>query len=193
MEDLRDSSGELILSSAGFPQREDGMVPFGTGVHPFMAGLSSSFNFKRFSFSFLIDYKAGAVIFSGTNSWLYRRGMHKNTLIGREDGIGIVPASDIELYYNEIRNKITEEFVYDADFAKLREVAIGFNIPAESLAGIGVKSAKLSLVGRNLLLLHSKVDNIDPESTYNSGNAQGMDYFQTPTSRSFGLNLNVKF
>lgn len=190
---LRDSAGELILNSAGFPQREDGMVPFGTGVHPFMAGLSSSFNFKQFSFSFLIDYKAGAVIFSGTNSWLYRRGMHKNTLVGREDGIGIVPASDISLYYNEIRNKITEEFVYDADFAKLREVAIGFNIPANALSGIGVKSAKLSLVGRNLLLLHSKVDNIDPESTYNSGNAQGMDYFQTPTSRSFGLNLNVKF
>lgn len=190
---LRDESGELILTDAGFPQRETNMVPFGTGVHPFMAGFSSSFNYKNFSLSFLIDYKAGAVIFSGTDSWLYRRGMHMNTLVGRENGIGIVPASDISLYYNEIRNKITEEFVYDADFAKLREVAIGFNIPAEVLKGVGMKSAKLSLVGRNLLLLYSKVDNIDPESTYNSGNAQGMDYFQTPTSRSIGMNLNVKF
>jgi len=51
----------------------------------------------------------------------------------------------------------------------------------------------LSLVGRNLLLLMSKVDNIDPESTYSNGNDQGLEMFGVPQTRSFGFNLNVKF
>ncbi len=192
---LRDASGNLVLNDNGYPQRdeEQGIAPFGTGVHPFTAGLSNNFSYKRFNVSFLIDYKAGAVIFSGTNSWLYRRGMHKNTLVGREGGIGDVPASNLSGYYNEIRNKIAEQFVYDADFAKLRELTIGYQIPASVLSKVGVKSANISIVGRNLLLLHSNVENIDPESTYNEGNAQGMDFFQVPQSRTYGFNLNIKF
>ena len=51
----------------------------------------------------------------------------------------------------------------------------------------------ISLVGRNLLLLYSKVDNIDPESTYSNDNAQGLEWFGAPQSRSFGFDLNVKF
>ncbi|PZX54002.1 SusC/RagA family TonB-linked outer membrane protein [Algoriphagus chordae] len=192
---LRDASGNIVVNSSGLPMRDDeaGIVPFGSGVHPLTGGITNSFSYKNFSLGFLVDYKFGGVIFSGTNSWLYRRGMHKNTLVGREDGIGDVPAGQISAYYNEIRNKIAEQFVYDADFVKLREINIGYAIPTSFLSRIKVQEARISLVGRNLLLLHSKVENIDPESTYNEGNAQGMDFFQTPQTRSYGVNLNIKF
>ncbi|GAB3654269.1 SusC/RagA family TonB-linked outer membrane protein [Echinicola sediminis] len=192
---LRDASGNIVHNAAGLPMRDEaaGIVPFGSGVHPFTGGLSNNFTYKNFNLGFLVDYKMGAVIFSGTNSWLYRRGMHKNTLVGRENGIGDVPASEMSAYYNEIRNKIAEQFIYDADFVKLREVTFGYQLPSTFLSKLKVRSAKISLVGRNLLLLHSKVENIDPESTYNEGNAQGMDFFQLPQSRSYGVNLNLSF
>ena len=38
--------------------------------------------FRDFSLSFLIDYKAGASLFSGTNYSLYSEGLHKGTLLG---------------------------------------------------------------------------------------------------------------
>ncbi|WP_215224039.1 SusC/RagA family TonB-linked outer membrane protein [Echinicola shivajiensis] len=192
---LRDASGNIMHNASGLPMRDEeaGIVPFGSGVHPFTGGFSNNFTYKNFDFGFLIDYKMGAVIFSGTNSWLYRRGMHKNTLVGRENGIGDVPGSEMSTYYNEIRNKIAEQFVYDADFVKLREVTFGYAIPTSFLSKFKVRAAKISLVGRNLWLIHSKVENIDPESTYNEGNAQGMDFFQLPQSRSYGVNLNIKF
>ncbi|WP_020528028.1 SusC/RagA family TonB-linked outer membrane protein [Flexithrix dorotheae] len=192
---LRDAAGNIVHNDAGLPMRDEeaGLVPFGAGVHPFFGGITNSFNFGPINMSFLIDYKSGAVIFSGTNSWLYRRGIHKNTLVGREEGIGVLPGSEMSTYYNEIRNKIAEQFIYDADFAKLRELTIGYNLPKSILDKLKIASARFSIVGRNLLLLHSNVENIDPESTYNEGNAQGMDYFQTPQSRSYGFNLNLKF
>jgi TonB-linked SusC/RagA family outer membrane protein len=192
---LRDASGNITHNASGLPLRDDeaGLVAFGSGVHPLTGGITNSFTIKKFDIGFLVDYKMGAVIFSGTNSWLYRRGMHKNTLVGRENGIGDIPASNISAYYNEIRNKIAEEFIYDADFVKLREVTIGYQLPSHLLNKLKIRSGKVSLVGRNLLLLHSKVENIDPESTYNEGNAQGMDFFQLPQTRSYGVNLNLSF
>jgi hypothetical protein len=42
--------------------------------------------------------------------------------------------------------------------------------------------------------LWSNVPNIDPESGYTSaGNAQGLEYFAMPQTRSFGFNLSVNF
>jgi hypothetical protein len=55
------------------------------------------------------------------------------------------------------------------------------------------KGASVSVVGRNLLMIMKNTPNIDPESTYNSGNAQGLEYYGAPSVRSFGINLNLKF
>jgi hypothetical protein len=56
------------------------------------------------------------------------------------------------------------------------------------------ESASLSVVGRNLLVLWSKVPNIDPESSYtNAGNSEGLEFFAMPQTRSFGVNLAVNF
>lgn len=36
-------------------------------------------------------------------------------------------------------------------------------------------------------------DNIDPESSYTSSNAQGLDYFGMPATRTYGFNLRATF
>ncbi|WP_051254415.1 SusC/RagA family TonB-linked outer membrane protein [Arenibacter latericius] len=192
---LRDANGEIDLDDNGLPQVDvdAGTVAFGTGVHPFNAGLQNNFRYKDFSLGFLLDMKDGAVGHSGTMAQFYRRGIHKNTLVGRENGIGIIPASGIRDYYEKIYNDIAEEFIYDAGFIKLREITLGYHIPSKILAKTFISKANVSLVGRNLWLIHSNVDNIDPESSYTSGNAQGLDFFAMPQSSSFGVNVNLTF
>jgi hypothetical protein len=51
----------------------------------------------------------------------------------------------------------------------------------------------VSFVARNLAILYKKVPNIDPESSYTSSNAQGLDYFGMPATRSYGFNLRAIF
>ncbi|MFN5813981.1 MAG: hypothetical protein ACK46B_07670, partial [Bacteroidota bacterium] len=66
--------------------------------------------------------------------------------------------------------------------------------PASMLKKTPFESASLSVVGRNLLVLWSKVPNIDPESSYNTnGNSEGLEFFAMPQTRSFGVNLAVNF
>ena len=51
----------------------------------------------------------------------------------------------------------------------------------------------ISLVGRNLAVLKKDTPNIDPESNYTNGIAQGLELAGVPPFRSYGLNLNIKF
>jgi len=101
----------------------------------------------------------------------------------------IIPGSQ---YYKAPRS-IEEHFVYKADYVKLREVKLGYTLPAKWIRKIKFVSATVSLVGRNLWIIHKDVPNIDPETAFTNGNAQGLEDLSNPTVRSYGLNLNLKF
>lgn len=112
-------------------------------------------------------------------------GVHKN---GKQNDI-IIPA---QAYYKALSN-IDEAFVYDASYVKLREVKLGYQLPFSFIKGIGLQSATISLVGRNLWIISKHVPNIDPETAFNTGNGQGLEDLALPTVRSFGININLKF
>lgn len=187
----RDASGNVLLDDNGLPLQGE-LRPFGTGVHPSSLGISNNFTVGAFQLGFLVDIKTGAVIYNATNTFAYSRGLHQATLEGRETGIGTVEAENVEDYYGRLAS-ISGEFIDDADFGKLREVTLGYRFPRSLMDRLPFSDASLSLVGRNLLILWSNTDNIDPESTYTNGNGQGLEMFGVPVTRTFGFNLNVKF
>ncbi len=185
----RNANGEIIVNDgSGIPQQGEFMA-FGTGVHPNAMGIRNSFRIGNIGFSFLLDMKTGASIYNATNAYAYLRGLHLNTLEGRESGVGAATAED---YYSGTYN-ITEEFIQDADFLKLREVVLNYDLPRKMIDKLPIEGIGISLSGRNLALLWSKTDNIDPESTYSSGNGQGLEMFGVPRTRSFNASLNVRF
>jgi len=83
--------------------------------------------------------------------------------------------------------------VYSSSFIKLREVRLGYDLPAEWLRPIGFAGASVTLVGRNLWIIHKNVPNVDPETAFNTGNGQGLEDLTLPTVRNIGFNINVKF
>jgi hypothetical protein len=76
---------------------------------------------------------------------------------------------------------------------KLREVTLGYQIPAALLSRIKIRSAKISVVGRNVLMLFKNTPHIDPEADRFGANSQGFAYGELPSSRSMGINLNLAF
>jgi hypothetical protein len=200
----KDAQGRTVYAANGNEEQGD-PVDVGTGVAPSAMGITNSFNFHRFNFSFLIDGKYGNKIYSGTNLYGDRFGLLKSTLPGRDSGLPLsgvddngqpfnytVPVSDIATFYDNRKN-ISSFFVYDGTFIKLRQVILGYDIPTKSIGPIKIQSLNLSFVARNLLILYKKAPNIDPESTFTAGNEQGLEMFGVPRTRSYGLNLMVKF
>ena len=213
---VRDNSGNIVydLNSEGVPLARLGdRITLGDGVAPWAMGWSNNFRFGDFNFNFLIDGKFGGQVFSGTNTVAYGAGLHKETLEGRVNGLTVtgidgatfdadagtgqsftatIAPEFLANYYGRLGG-IAEQFVENADYIKFREFSFGYNFPNEILDRTFLTSANISVIGRNLFYIKRSADNIDPESAYNAGNSQGLEYFGVPSTRSYGLSVNVKF
>ncbi len=197
--------GQMVVDAQGFPVVKN-LVSFGTGISPLTGGFNNTFRYKAISLGILIDGRFGGKVFSGTNSLAYGNGLHQQTAAGgvRENGV-LIPNSVKEdgsanttvvtanAYYSFLNGRIGEEFIYKSDFVKLRQVILDFAIPARVYAKTPFKGVSISLVGRNLLILKKYIPNVDPESTYNNTNAQGLEFASFPPTRTIGVNLNLKF
>ncbi len=216
----RAPDGRPVFYSDGRPVGSSGYEIIGNGNPDWTGGLNNAFTYKQFNLSALIDFKIGGDILSGTNMRMTGAGLHKQTLQGREgeapltvegvtetgkDASGNPIYEDFSLtltpqqaqsYWSSVQgeaNAVTDMFLYDASFVKLRQVTFGYNFPRQILDKTPLKSLTLSFVGRNLAILFKNVDNIDPESSYQNGNGQGLDYFGFPSTRSYGFNLRAQF
>jgi TonB-linked SusC/RagA family outer membrane protein len=202
----RTINGQKVYDENGLPVRSEDIELLGEGVHDITSGITNNLRYKNITFSALVDLRVGADLFSGTNLTAYSTGLHQNTLEGRENGLtftGVdvegeqqtftIDPENVQDYYQRLASDITEEFIYDASFAKLRSLQIGYMLPNSILDSTPFTSANISLVGRNLLLLWSNVENTDPESTYTTSNSQGLEWFGIPQYRSFGVNVSLRF
>ena len=95
-------------------------------------------------------------------------------------------------YYKASYN-INEAYVYKADYIKFREIKLTYTFNKNLLKNIGLQGANISAFGRNLFFIYKDAPNIDPETAFNTGNAQGLESLALPTTRSFGVNLNLQF
>jgi TonB-linked SusC/RagA family outer membrane protein len=88
---------------------------------------------------------------------------------------------------------IFQEFVENGDFVRLREVSITYDV-SEMASSLGLKSARLTLSGRNLALI-TNYRGYDPEinSAGQVNNVRGADFATVPMPRSFSLGLNLGF
>ncbi|MBG6130306.1 TonB-linked SusC/RagA family outer membrane protein [Aquimarina sp. EL_43] len=206
---VRDDNGNIVyeIDGDGVPLAQRGERKIlGEGVPPLTLGFTNTITYKNLILNFLIDGKFGGQIFSGTNTVTYGNGLHKGTLAGRENGLTVtgvnaetgeqftttVAPEDLQTYYGRI-SQIAEEFVEDSDYIKFRQLSLGYSFPDKLLDNTFLDSATISVIGSNLFYIMRTVDNIDPESAYNVGNAQGLEYFGLPSTRSYGLNVNLKF
>lgn len=211
----RDDQGRKIFNTQGFPTYTSKNDFLANGVYNKLMGLTNTFSYRNFSLYTLLDAKWGASIYSETNAIAFSNGKHMKTLPGREygfigDGVtaeGVANevmlrgkfnsdatdgAGSVQGYYQQISH-IAEEFIYDASFVKLREVSLSYSIPGSLTSKIGISNATVSVVGRNLLTLYKDKDleNVDPESSVASGNAQGIERLVYPMTRSLGFTLKL--
>ena len=209
--------GQIVFSN-GRPVRTTDRIKMGNYNPDWLAGINNTFTYNNFKLSFLFDIRTGGEIYSHTQTVGREGGIIIETLEGRADGYDLtkpgngvigqgvmlvngqyVPndvkrtAREWHTAYTAGRN-IAEGVMFDASFAKLREFQIGYNFPAQVLKNSPFKSATLSFVGRNLALW-SNVPHVDPEvMSFTGGTAlPGIEHMSIPSSRSFGVNLSMKF
>ncbi len=204
----RDNQGRIIHGGDGLPLRTSAPISFGSALPKYVGGITNSFNYKGINLSFLIDFKLGGKMMSGTNLNLFRHGLQKETLVGRGDadnkmvGVGVNEKGEpnavrafVQDYYSVGRSKsLGEQVIYDAGFWKLRQVSLGYDFTKYLPKSLFIKGIRFSAVANNVAMLKKWVPNIDPEQFgFSSDNLVGLEATGLPTTRSIGFNLNVRF
>lgn len=212
----RNATGQILVSETGVPRITSGYTVYLGNTRPdWIGGLNNRFTYKNLSLSFLISARMGGVVTSFTNAVLYGDGVTEETLAGRDSFIfdGIVetakdkPAAtagqpnkvaiNAEKFWTVVGGRNTpagEVFTYSASTIRLRELTLGYSLPAGLIKNSPFQSATLSLVGRNLFFIMNNAKGFDPEMTAGSQNTSvGLEGFSTPPTRTIGLNLNLKF
>ncbi|HTE34738.1 MAG TPA: TonB-dependent receptor, partial [Chryseolinea sp.] len=204
---LRDDQGRQVFdSNNGRPLRGPAPIRVGSAVPRYFGGITNSFNYKGVSLSVLIDFKLGHYLGSQTNFNLWRHGLHKETLNGREQGYVVgdgvnqqgevnTVQTPLQTYYETVNTSgIREQFAYNAGFWKLRQISIGYDFTKLLPSNNFIRGLRLSAVANNVAILKKWVPNIDPEQFGNVSDREiGLENTGLPTSRSIGFNLNVKF
>jgi TonB-linked SusC/RagA family outer membrane protein len=215
-----DHSGNVVYNANGFPLNDNFKRFVGNADPDWIYGIENSFSYKNFSLRFLVDGRLGGMIYSTTNQKMWWGGTSPGTVNQFRDdanagkstyvGKGVVvtggavaydangdvttdtrtfapntTAVDYVSYMKTTSNGANNNYNYFSQtFLKLREVTLTWRVPAKWIKGSFFRSAEVAAVGRNLLLF-SKMPNVDPDA--------GVDNLQTPSTRSMGFNVNLKF
>jgi len=209
---LRDAQGNLLLKS-GLPQIDPASAGyqhyFGSVEPQWTGGWSNTLSYKNFRLYGLLDFHRGGKLASITNMWGDFTGVLSRTTLGREvdwnnPGLvvkGIDQATGLpntinvtsEKYWGCIAyncGKVIEDNIFDASYTKLRELSLTFDLPRSFAGRLNTSAIILGLTGRNLKTW-TKVPNIDPEFSYQTGNVQGIEFASMPNARVWGLNVRI--
>lgn len=197
---LRNDAGKIIVDDNGLPMVGEEKV-IGTVSPDFKLGASTSLEVYKVKLSAVFDWKNGGQMYHGTSGLMSLYGMSQLSAdIRNAGGTYIVPdavkrdgtpndiAADAFSYFNRLSN-ISESFITDASFVKLREISLSYPFV--------LKDKKLSVTAnifaRNLILW-SKLEGFDPEVSQGNTNMAGaFERFSLPGTSSYGVGLNIKF
>ncbi|MDB5191934.1 MAG: rane protein [Segetibacter sp.] len=210
-------NGEKLVGANGYYSMTTTTNNVIGNVNPdWIGGVYNTFKYKNVSLGFLVDVRSGGDVFSLDLYYGLATGIYPET-VGNNDlgnpsrntianGGGVILSgvtADGKANTRRVPNNFglygyarnpQDAFVYDASYVKLRELNATYSLPQSLVNRIRpIKGIDLSLIGRNLWIIHKNLPYSDPEENLTSGNAQGYQSGAYPTTRSIGVNLKLRF
>ena len=206
-------NGKVIIGTNGVPTYTTGNEIEGNVLPDYTGGFTNMFRYKFIDLSFNIDFQSGGMFFSTTRMFNLGTGLSQETIgtndkgkswrdfpslgggykMEGSDGNGndrvvYIPAR--RYFYSNLQRDVTN-FLYDASYVKLREIRLGFTLPANIASKIKAKTVNLSTFVTNpwLIYAESKEFGIDPSELETSWSEGG----QLTQTRQFGATLKFIF
>ncbi|MFA5818272.1 MAG: SusC/RagA family TonB-linked outer membrane protein [Bacteroidales bacterium] len=198
----RDAQGRIITANGKFFRGN--IITHGSAIPKHVGGWLNTITYKGFRVFTQIDFKAGHKLFSGSNSNLRRHGLQKSTLAGREggvimdavneDGTPNTTAVEAQVFYMDYGGKgVITGVVYDASFIKWRTLSVGYDL-TRFVNKTFIKGLNINTFINNFLVIKKYVDNLDPEAAHSVSDIRsGLEAVTLAPTRSYGINVNVKF
>jgi TonB-linked SusC/RagA family outer membrane protein len=183
-----DTNGDGIISAL-----DKGNL--GSSQPKFVASFSNTVSYNNFDLNFSFQGSYGGKIFNALSQQLEVSTLGTNaaaTLLDRWTTTN--PSNEIPRASSSPVAIVSERFVEDASFLRLKLITLGYTLPKSLSSKIGTKSIKLYVSAENLITW-TKYTGYDPEvSSYEQNNLYpGIDFGAYPNSKTFITGLNVTF
>lgn len=207
--------GALYINANGFPEYDGRNKVIGDPNPDYLMGIRTGFSYKRrLRFSALLDVRRGGDVWNGTRLALQSYGTSIYTIDrggqftfgkdvpGMPSGPVVGPGAGRAVTVGEnwwrtgLGNNFngpTSQGVEDGGFTRLREISIAYTADNPWVRRhLRMSSVDLRLAGRNLALW-TNYQGIDPETNLTGplGAGRGIDYFNSPNTRSWVVNLQL--
>lgn len=188
---LVDTNGDNVLNA-------DDRVVNGSPYPDFIWGITNTFTYKAFDLSFMFQGVQGGELINGDPNYNETKRYNKNYTKNRwlspaNPGDGKTPYSTLGFNW-----MLTDYVVEDASYFALREIIIGYTLPAKLSSLLKLGSMRLYFSGQNLFFqAASGYRGINTEARLSSGvyNSPLVDGYQRgsfpmPKTVLFGLDIN---
>jgi len=194
---MRDeATGQLLLDASGLPVTDGRSVVIGECTPDFNMGFNLDLRYRRLSLSSTWSWQKGGEMYHGSYGSMQRFGATRESAANRDEPLHVTGIDydtrepveyDVDRYkWNNIYYNVSEAYVVDTDFVKLRDVTLTYRLPRIGRFDISVYG-----FARNVLVW-AKMDDFDPESSLGNNNAGGyFERFSLPATASFGGGLKL--
>ncbi|MGM0934796.1 MAG: SusC/RagA family TonB-linked outer membrane protein [Bacteroidota bacterium] len=169
---------------------EAGFGIFGSALQDVQGGFYNQLMYKDFSLDFLFSFGLGGKVYDRTAFMRDDDGFspqYTNTVAQLNPWNPNNTNSDVPIRINgntTFSNDVSTRHLYDADYLKLKNVKLNYRLPSIWDA---IDSGSVYVQGDNLVLL-TELDGYDPEAV-----ANGVNFFQVPSSRTLILGIQLQF
>ena len=192
-------------------------------IRTFSLGVTNTFTYKGLSLGFLVDARVGGDMFIGTIRSMRARGVLDETGEDRNRSFlvpGVLADDNLQPLLDESGQKVPnniyvdansyffqgpvgfgdntdEPGIFDVTTIRLRELSLSYNFPKSLFENTPIGSARISFIGRNLWFTTPNLPDgagVDPEASgLSAANQNALIVNYIPTTKSYGVNLNVTF
>ncbi|TXF90375.1 TonB-dependent receptor [Neolewinella aurantiaca] len=167
----------------------------------FTFGFTNNFTYKNFDLNIFFQGAQGGDIFNMTNVQLNNGDANTTRDYFNNAWTPTNTDTDQPRVGNNSNREISSRFVEDGSYIRLKNIALGYNLPTATVEKLGIGGIRLSVSAQNLLTI-TDYSGLDPEVNYfgasgdnntSSNTVQGFDFGNYPTVKSFNFSLNVQF
>ncbi|WP_306640052.1 SusC/RagA family TonB-linked outer membrane protein [Sanyastnella coralliicola] len=201
----RDANGNVLINDEGYPIVDSERQIIGDPNPDFTAGWRNTLGWRQWSLSFLFDIRVGGDMYNGTANVMRFHGTHIDTENRGEEVViegvnvntgeanAIAVPLDQSYYTRYGLVGVSEEGIEEVNWLRLRDLGITWTMPQEMSERLKIKGASVGIITRNLFLI-TNYSGIDPETSLSgAANSFGRDYFNSPNTRSYGVQLSLTF
>jgi|GEM_PF-1248949 len=207
----RNENGQLIIGADGFPLVDQTPGVIGNPNPAWTAALENTIHWRNWSLRFMFDLRQGGDVWNGTQAALNYRGVSQTSQEQRSIRNyifeGVLPNGQINGRAVDFANPaaglaanrwvrygmagVGEESVQKSSWIRLNELKISYSLNRILSKRISGAQASVAFIGRNLWLW-TPYTGVDPSATlFGYGSATGLDWFNAPSLRSYGLSLHI--